>query len=457
MTRPPVAVARAARIMGGLSAPEGALGSATSALSSKGEAIRSSLLEVIRRERVLPQIVDNARRCAALAAWLGGELPGLVAEADHRRTIIGELREECDTFVGNVGRDKCVIVKGLCVEKWYPSSAPRDFGDFDVVLPDGDDVWDALRVAAEMGFKIEKVRVSLGGDGQLHGIAPAHKYARAGRGWVSCDIHFGGFPSIGGSVVTFEPGEVEVVLGVSGRTQRHTTPTGALIVLAAHTIRQGYARLRELNDMRTIWNLMSRDEREHVMRRATKDGFGNILDALCGARCSPAARVVGALLLSGGAADKRVHGGRRVGLARVVQVLHLAAQYEREGRPGRAWRLWQEGRALWRYGRTYEVWNDVRLRTLKPGGAPVVFAMLESVPSCMSERAWMNVVEGRTGVDVARVGARAVLINPGRFGEVLVTPGGTFVQAAHDGTTDGALCAAAQTSVSDLVTRPSGR
>jgi hypothetical protein len=417
-------------------------------------------LAAARRERVLPQVVGHLLEGAPRVR------PPVLCDAERyvaaRRDWVRRLEEISGQVVAAIGVERCVVVKGLSVARLYPAGQWREFNDADLVLPDPDDLWSAVRVLRQLGFAIGKVRLALRADGHFHGIMPCRRPFEGKVGGypvpgLGVDIHFGGFPCLDQGLLQLQAEDVRTELELGGVRCHVPTPEASILLLALHTIRQGYLRVRELNDLAVLSVLVPPTRWARLWSRAAAEGVDTTLRCLLAllpvsgeGRPAPWwTRLVARRLLDPGWPDRRVHGGRRLLWSRLLQVHHLACRARAQDGPVWAW-LQALGALppLLAYGRSYAIGGAARPVPLVPGGLPRVFAPIADTAAV--DPAQLAVRARAQGVELQFVGRRALLCRPGQNGEVLAAPGCAFCRAGYFGNVDPDDLAAARCTLAAL-------
>ena len=396
-----------------------------------------------RRERVLPQVVANL----ADAPWR--QKPQGLVDAERyvhaRCEWTDRMHDACGLVVKAIGPRRCILVKGLAVARYYPKENFREFNDADIVLPDPNDVWATIGVLRAEGYKIGKLRIALRNDGHFHGIMPCRRsfegrvggYAVPGLGM---DIHFGGFPCLDQGLLPFRAGDTAHDLTLADVRCNALTPTASILLLASHTIRQGYVRVRELNDLRVLAALIGSEDWPFLWARAAAESVDTTLRlvlALAGiigddSRGTWWKRLVGGHLLDPGSPDKTVHGGRRLLWSRLLQLHHLSRRFAaREGVLRAVPHVLRAVVPLLSTGRSYAIRRVATISRLMPGAPPCVYAMMPV--EGLAEMPQIAANAAQSGLELQRLGNVALLIDPGHEGEVLAAPGCVFRQSGYFG------------------------
>lgn len=396
-----------------------------------------------RRERVLPQVVANL----AEAPWT--QKPQALIDAETyvraRSEWAGRLHDACGAVVGAIGPQRCLLVKGLAVARYYPRGKLREFNDADIVLPNPNDVWAAVRILRDEGYKVGKLRIALRSDGHFHGIMPCRRsfegrfggYALPGLGM---DIHFGGFPCLDQELFGFLPGDAATDLILGGVRCNALKPSPSIVLLASHTVRQGYIRVRELNDLRVLAARAGPEDWFHIWARARSERLETTLRLILGLAGVPThdspgtwwGHLLAQHLLDPGTPDRNVHGGRRLVWSRFLQLHHLARRFaDREGGLRAVPRVLHAVLPLLAAGRSYPIRKVATLARLVPGAPPCVYAVMPV--EGVGDLPMIAARARASGMALQPLGDDALLVDPGREGEVLAAPGCVFRQSGYFG------------------------
>jgi hypothetical protein len=211
------------------------------------------LVELIRFHRVIPQAHHNltALRLPTGARDALKRKAELLAELDPYMQQVTSTGALYESFVRNLadwtGGVPVVGLKGIVLRDYYQHSA-RQLNDIDILI-DRDRLWPLLDALYSRGFSAEKVRFGRYPSSPVGavGICPTNGDYAGGK--VYLDIHFGAFPSLGEGLIRVNTGEN---YGNVSPGFLRPTPEALVLVLVAHVMRQGFCRLRDLNDIGLI-------------------------------------------------------------------------------------------------------------------------------------------------------------------------------------------------------------
>lgn len=161
--------------------------------------------------------------------------------ADRHRVELAKLSDELGPAIA--------VIKGFALERNYPSTAGcRHATDADLFIKESQ-TWRVIDFLLERGYTVQKVRIgdyrlnrARDGFPKFYGICPVSKETDAGL--IRLDLHFGAFPSCGYGLIRIDEDDIETVGGI-----RRPKPQRSLVILLAHIMRQGFCRLRDINDV----------------------------------------------------------------------------------------------------------------------------------------------------------------------------------------------------------------
>lgn len=404
------------------------------------------ILSLLEYHRVAPQVLHNMRAHSAHSCCqFGPELERVVPTLEHmieEDAALRDLNRATLISMGDWMGGGLVGIKGVSMEQFYVHSL-REPGDLDVFVKD-DDLFRLLSCLVKNGFRFSKVRFSK--------ARPLYEDAWEGYfgictafgpdGWqgVEVDIHFGAFPACGPGYVSIRPEDGHGC--VDGR--RLLSPTKSILVSLAHIARQGFVRMRDVNDFHLASKCVdfSEDEVaagiEHYGLRSTMEAVAPLVCGCYGGDSHPVWSTEGrvssilsrALLTQRMVRSRRHTDGMAFGPGRLVQLGYLQENYRRH------YSIWRRGGYAVRdslgllvAGRPYRVWRRVPRAPVEKQERFVLTPVGSySIP---------NVAEHRTGEPgfdgpwLPGLGLRVV--DPGHRREFLVSDDLVFVRASYRG------------------------
>ncbi len=419
-------------------------------LAALGEEGRARLLELAAFHRVQPQLHANLEAIgpelgepaarAAAAAIVAALAPRVAAIASGVAACRAEFERAVAARVAPL-----TAIKGLAVSGLYNGrSGPRELADVDAWVP-AEDFWPLVAHQVDAGYAITKVRF---GDYRLHRGDPAYPSAYGicllvlgdGDDAIGIDVHFGAFPACGDGLVLLGPADIERNGGLA-----RSRPEKALQILLAHGVRQGFCRLRDVNDFHLLTAAVG-PEMAQVTRAARGLQLTPMLAAMArlerliyaddGVPDPSRMRVVDRQLLLGPRiADSRFLDDLRLGYSRLWQVRYLIDLYVAHlgWLRGIARALW-EAPQLFRTGRPYRTWDARRVGGIGERERFVLRPFVRVRQPIEPSRLTAAVAElGLTTTFVPRLGL--TVVNPGADDEIVISEGFINAQTDYDGTT----------------------
>jgi hypothetical protein len=142
-----------------------------------------------------------------------------------------------------------VGLKGICVEDLYNErTGERMLADADIFVQ-LENLWELLATLIRRGYSVDKLRLGhykmYRGNPDLpqtYGICPTTK--ESDNGPIYLDIHIGAFPSCGEGLIPISKDDLFCQNGIWFPKLEKT-----ISIFLAHIIRQGFCRLRDINDL----------------------------------------------------------------------------------------------------------------------------------------------------------------------------------------------------------------
>jgi hypothetical protein len=366
-----------------------------------------------------------------------------------------------------------VAVKGAAMRGYV--AYPQAMNDLDVVTRDLDQTWCVLDVARSLGYPLNRIKlVSVGdrvpGPSRYHGYT--NLYRREGGGsyvqadWDlgrvrTLDLHVGRFYGCGDAVLVTDLFERATRRHLGAVEALVPAPEDLILVEFVHMIRHGTLSMRTLNRVGAVLEAVPDLDIGYIASEVTRNDV--TIPALAvtkalereatGTTVRVAAALRGQLSCNDGGwrrpLVRHLAGRRRVekygaGSIRSVltQTQYLAAAYTHQFGPANA--LFRPPSSFARmlrdrkvYPRAYRRWSNRRTGWLGPRNDAIMLVAVDTTP-------WR--VDGVVA-DGERVEQSALLVDRGRETEALLTPIGTFISTAYDGTVRAELAEAVAVSL----------
>jgi len=337
----------------------------------------AAFLDLVKFHKVAPQVHLNLSRSAGDQPTGAYLLQKLTSEAQHSERFLARHREKLEELAARSGISFTAI-KGTATAGLYGAETGcRQIADADIVIS-WQNAWRMFEYLALSEHKFLKIRF---GSSHAHrsddtyppyyGVCPAMRQLPEGKFFL--DVHFGAFPACGHGLISLEEGDT--VADPSG--VRRPTAQKSLIIILAHAIRQGFCRLRDINDLYLLARSMEGEQADGLLAEARRTHLFPLLRSMLRITCT----VYGTDLAVANAAgvqgrmrwaDRELLLGRRqhaMGYIEDVRMLwsrswqlrYLTALHgELSGPAGGILRAAVDAPLLFRTGRPYQLWHGAR-------------------------------------------------------------------------------------------------
>lgn len=327
------------------------------------------LLQAAQFHRVAPQVSANFSELGSISqrTLAASELlTRLSSRAEELRLRAVRHRDELHAISGELG-SQLVTLKGFAVESHYPpSSGARHATDVDLFIREHD-LWSVVDYLRERGYRGYRIRIGNyrpyrdRESPRFYGICPMERDGP--RGLLRMDLHFGAFPACGYGLVDLP----STCLMAQGPITVANRPRSILIMMA-HIVRQGFIRLRDLNDVmltlksdQTPLDGVEDDlERYHLLPlwRSVKELTAWLYHSPDAPNPSDLSSAAHDLLFARHRADESFADGVRLTTARRIQRRYLADLHRELFAPPTAGiRTAAATLGLYRSGRAYRLWS----------------------------------------------------------------------------------------------------
>lgn len=209
----------------------------------------AEFLELVTFHRVSPQVHTNLKKTLSDPTDPHHVLDRVAELAAKYERVLGIHERRVRDLAIHSGID-IVPIKGMALSRYYDGETGcRHISDADVLVAQRD-AWSLIEYLPLHEYKIEKIRFgryqAFSTDSAMPrycGICPAAKDFPEGK--FDLDLHFGAFPACGYGLIPIE--EHATVKDADGVTW--PTAQKSLVINLAHVIRQGFCRLRDVNDL----------------------------------------------------------------------------------------------------------------------------------------------------------------------------------------------------------------
>jgi hypothetical protein len=426
----------------------------------------SWLFELARVQGVVDQVRDNLTRIRTLGnpSDLVPEYLRLAEDYKARRlSRMAQLQKDLQDFAARANDQglSYLVIKGAALHALYPVDSIRIFSDIDLVISP-DNVWEAMELLQQMGFRTKRIRL------ENHTGALQHRRGTWGRygiaeffaphsDHVSFDMHLGGFPGCGDILLEADLWRRFRHLPLSTTVAPVPSPEDQILIICAHISRHGYARVRDLNDLKALVYHSGELDADYLWRKAESNALTTILDTLlayrdlpqlparkprsCSINKTPLERWKTAFLFHSGKKNTHFHGHRQLIYSRLIQSAFLYDAYrKKEGLPKSIVETLRSSYYLFQNGRPYRLWKHRWVRSFHRHPRVVIVPLTPCDAS--DTQGW--VVRSldlaaifayctAEGISAQRISDCLLVINPGQEMELILTPVGIYSQSSYDG------------------------
>lgn len=210
-----------------------------------------TFIESVIFHRVVPQVIHNMTRLSLTHGSAVAKQAQIVSRLapwlDKNARAIGRHERAITELAALRDAPRLIAIKGLAFNRYYATSK-RHFLDVDFFVACGH-FWELFSFLLKHGFRTKKVRFGRYKTYRerrdfpdYYGICPmAREYS---DGKVYFDIHLGAFPACGEGLVRVDDHELLAEQDVwIPRAEK------MIVISCAHAVRQGFCRLRDINDL----------------------------------------------------------------------------------------------------------------------------------------------------------------------------------------------------------------
>ena len=206
-------------------------------------------VDLVAFHRVAPQAHLNLSKGSVESQIATAAVQRVAEDSAYSERFLARHQERLADLETNSGISFTAL-KGVALARYYDTSiGARQIGDADILVSPPD-AWRMFEYLALEGYDFRRIRfgsyrayLSDGRHPRYYGVCPVVKRFPEGRFHV--DVHVGAFPACGhGLVAVDEADSLEDSDGI-----RFPTTEKSLVICMAHAIRQGFCRLRDINDL----------------------------------------------------------------------------------------------------------------------------------------------------------------------------------------------------------------
>jgi len=343
------------------------------------------------------------------------------------------------------------VLKGMHIKDLYDAeSGQRELADADLFVPT-EDLWVLLSQLIRRGYSVSKLRFGrykiFKGNPKYPsacGICPTSS-ERDDRP-VEFDIHFGGFPACGEGLITISEDDL-----IQHGDVRFLRIEKAIAVSLAHIARQGYCRLRDVNDLFLLLRQPGLDL-DSLTKEIQSAYLGSLFKAMLRiiAACYPEQpfyvpelrpngklKFIDKLLLferrkeaRGFADDVKFYGSRS------WQIDYLTRMYVRElGVVEGVARTLRNSVYLFQTGRAHETWTSRRIGGIGYAERFVLYPLLHFQDEVGFSDLERYATKHNYSLERVRE-LELVILNPGSQEELVIAPGLLLAQSNYAGDPD---------------------
>ena len=422
-----------------------------------------------RVQKVTPQVYNNLRILEAegfRTPFFDRFLNQIHPLLEERKQFVDGLFADLEAFSekADTAGARFLVVKGACFRNLYPAKSFRNMGDIDLVISH-ETVWKGIDAFKQIRYLPKRVRLERhpysdfksNRDTELtFGVAQMFNLDGDPE-YYSFDLHLGGFPGCGDSLLESDLWENAIPLKIGNRELLMPSLENCILIICSHTSRHGYAKLNDLNDIHAClkhagdnldWN--------YVYESVERNSLQNILLGLLSRLrkdyevklpCEILSRLErrfsvtlsAKLLFDSGKENYRFHGGRQLLLGRFLQMFFLYRYYRDRTDLLTAINKSLTGLYfLLRTGRPYRLWTQRKIYSYSSNWRIVIIPIEAKANGESWKIDHISLLKAqrfaeRLKTSVDWIGTEIMIWNPGHRNELIFTPYDVYTQSTYDG------------------------
>jgi len=399
--------------------------------------------------RVVPNVISNLNhtsyktlRNIQLARVITSRLEPVLHRIQSRMQLNRDSLHKALHSINGI----CIVgLKGIAVERHYGQS-PRQSNDIDILVS-RENIFLLLSKLVENGYSIVKIRFVLPelykdkiGYPTSYGICQT--IISTPTESASLDIHFGGFPACGEGVIVFGEDDVELNDVLS-----YPTREANILISMAHIIRQGFCRMRDINDLYRLLGsgelntagLAERLKQEHLsaifesMLKLVRWCYPGLDIPMQSVTVEKPSYIDRLLLLENKPSIAAFTDGVAVKISRIWQIKYLRDLYQENTTYQKAMpRLIKNSLSLFKSGRPYRIWNSSNLPNIEKSQR-IVLKPLIWFENPLSDFCITSFVSKINGTCVKHIELDAIIVQFRENEQVVITPSFVLCQCAYNG------------------------